>query len=553
MEKFNLSRSFCIALFLVQLFFGIVQAQEKVWFEENFDNNDKNWFTVNKKGYFSLKVNDGFYRINLLSGIDVNYAFLSPYPIFIDPNKDFTLETTMSQTDGSEASGYGLIWGAAYYTDYYSFTISSKGKYRIVSYQNNLMKNIVKWTKTDFIKPKGKANKLSIVNKSGVINFKINGKVVHTEKSIDFIGNYIGFELNRNVKVKVDNIAIKQDNTINVVPELTEGIKKTNLGADINSVHREKAPIISTDGKILYLAVTGDTANVGIEKTDDIWFSKKNKWDIWSKRQNIGAPLNNSYANYVLSTSVDNNSIYLFGLYDPEEGEFAGEGISVSNKTKYGWSMPTEVKIDNYYNNASSQSFCFSSDGKILISSIEQDDSHGKLDLYISKLKKDGSWSQPKNMGATVNSFNNEITPFLAADGVTLFFSTDGRPGYGDADIFQSKRIGNSWTKWSEPENLGPEINTTDWDAYYTLPASGEYAYLVSSENSLGEEDIFQIKLPESAKPDPVVLVYGTVLNSKTNKPVEASIAYNDLITNEEVGIAKSDPTTGEYRIVLPS
>jgi outer membrane protein OmpA-like peptidoglycan-associated protein len=100
--------------------------------------------------------------------------------------------------------------------------------------------------------------------------------------------------------------------------------------------------------------------------------------------------------------------------------------------------------------------------------------------------------------------------------------------------------------------NLGPEINTFGFDAYYTVPASGDVAYLCTSAGGYGKSDIVQIKLPQSVKPDPVVLVLGKVLNAKTRRPVQADIIFENLVSGKEAGEAISDPATGDYRIALP-
>jgi outer membrane protein OmpA-like peptidoglycan-associated protein len=116
-----------------------------------------------------------------------------------------------------------------------------------------------------------------------------------------------------------------------------------------------------------------------------------------------------------------------------------------------------------------------------------------------------------------------------------------------------SKRIGSGWTNWTEPVNLGPEINGTGFDAYYTIPASADYAYMVSNINSYGKADIVRVKLPDMIKPEPVVMLLGRTLNAKTKNPVSAEILFEDLVEHKEVGEAISDPKTGSYRITLPN
>jgi outer membrane protein OmpA-like peptidoglycan-associated protein len=135
-----------------------------------------------------------------------------------------------------------------------------------------------------------------------------------------------------------------------------------------------------------------------------------------------------------------------------------------------------------------------------------------------------------------------------------LFFASDGHKGYGKSDIFYSKRLDDTWQNWSAPLNLGPEVNSKDWDAYYTVAAAGEYAYLVSNQNGTeGSKDIFKIALVSKFKPEPVILVTGRVLDAKTGQPLNARIIYESLITGEELGVAQTNPEDGSYTIVLPS
>jgi outer membrane protein OmpA-like peptidoglycan-associated protein len=107
--------------------------------------------------------------------------------------------------------------------------------------------------------------------------------------------------------------------------------------------------------------------------------------------------------------------------------------------------------------------------------------------------------------------------------------------------------------QWTQPENLGPFINGRDYDAYYTVTARGDYAYLVSTDGtSFGIEDIYRVKLPQAARPKPVILVSGKVLNAITKAPVDAEVFYEYLPSGLEAGIAWSNPTDGSYKISLP-
>ena len=342
-------------------------------------------------------------------------------------------------------------------------------------------------------------------------------------------------------------------NNINLVKGLPEKkIEKINLGKNINSEYSEYVPVISPDGKTLYMFVIDDPRNIG---DGDIWYSSKEGETGWTPRKNIGYPLNNDASNFVISISPDNNTLFLSRKYKAKGKDIVdnGKGFSLSKRTRDGWSVPVDVNVTDFKNKNIYGEFCMSADQKTLIHAIEAPETFGDQDLYVSFKQSNGTWSTPKNLGKTINTAKAENSPFLATDGVTLYFSTNGRPGYGQNDIFMSRRLDESWTNWSEPENLGPSINTKDFDAYFTLPASGEYAYLVSGQNSIGKADIWKLKLPEAVKPKPVVLIYGKVLNSATNEGIEANITYRFLETNEEVGTASSDPKDGSYKIILPA
>ncbi|PKL85268.1 MAG: hypothetical protein CVV22_09025 [Ignavibacteriae bacterium HGW-Ignavibacteriae-1] len=328
-------------------------------------------------------------------------------------------------------------------------------------------------------------------------------------------------------------------------------IVKDNLGPMVNSKWRELAPIISSDGNTLFFTREGHPDNFGSQRLQDIWYSKTDYSGNFTMAENIGPPINNENSNFSFAISPDGNVLYLGHIYLPDGKNISGFSKSVFDGTK--WSMPESMEVRNYYNRSRSGSFSISSDGKTMLLAIERDDTYGYMDIYVSFLLVDGTWSEPKNLGNTINTAAEEVSPYLASDGKTLYFSTGGHPGFGDNDMFISKRLDDTWTNWTEPTNLGSEINTRGWDAYYTISAEGKYAYFVSSENSIGTEDIFRLELPSEITPDPVFLLRGKVLNSKTEQPVSASIKYETLPDGIEAGFATSNALTGDYRIVLPS
>jgi OOP family OmpA-OmpF porin len=155
------------------------------------------------------------------------------------------------------------------------------------------------------------------------------------------------------------------------------------------------------------------------------------------------------------------------------------------------------------------------------------------------------------NLGKKINTFQSDATPFLAADGKTLYFASCGHLGYGGYDVFMSKRLDDTWKNWSKPINLGPNVNSSAGELGFSVPASGDVAYTYSWRNDYYHSDIFSIALSPLVKPDPVTIVYGQVLDAKTRKPLGAKIEYELLPSGTNAGYANSNPTDGNYKIVL--
>lgn len=342
----------------------------------------------------------------------------------------------------------------------------------------------------------------------------------------------------------------------------TESVKfdsaMVNLGPNVNSKYVDTHPVISPDGRTLFFARQESPQNVGgANDVQDVWYSTQvnSKNNSWNPAKNIGAPINTPGPNGLASVSSDGNSAVLINVYN-EDGSLDPKGLSLSRRTKTGWSKPQKIQIDDFYNDdPENVDYFLGTSGKVLLMAVQRKDGQGEQDIYVTLRKADGkTWSRPINLGASINTKKPEFAPFLAADGKTLYFASEGHGGYGKSDIFYSKRLDDSWTNWTKPRNLGPSVNSPDFDAYYVVSAAGEEAYLVSARNGTGNsKDIFRINLTPQFKPEVVTLVRGQVLDAATKKPVTATIRYENLLTGEEIGVAETSPVDGSYTIVLPS
>ncbi|MDZ7262623.1 MAG: OmpA family protein [candidate division KSB1 bacterium] len=178
----------------------------------------------------------------------------------------------------------------------------------------------------------------------------------------------------------------------------------------------------------------------------------------------------------------------------------------------------------------------------------------GNIDIYVCN-KTDSGWSEAINLGGTINTPYCEYTPFLHPDGKTLYFSSDGHYGFGELDVFKATRLSDtSWTEWSEPINLGKEINGPNKDWGYRIATAGDLAYfsVFNRPEGYGGDDIYSIELPPEVKPLAVTTVSGKVADPD-GQPLEVEIKWNDLTLNKPAGEARSDPKTGRYFIALPA
>ncbi|MFN8395369.1 MAG: hypothetical protein U0176_12060 [Bacteroidia bacterium] len=269
----------------------------------------------------------------------------------------------------------------------------------------------------------------------------------------------------------------------------------------------------------------------------------------WSKAQNVGAPLNNAGHNFLCSASGDCKTVLLGNRYEPDGNMKAG--LSKSSRVNGKWEAPKALDVKNYYNDNKFSEFSISPNCQFLVMAIQRKDGFGAKDLYVSFEQGEG-YSEPLNLGATVNTAATEMSPFLAADGKTLFFASDGYSGYGNKDIFMTRRLDDSWTKWTEPANLGPIINSNDWDGYFSVPASGEYGYFCSENASIGKTDIFRIRLPESLKPGATHLLKGRIVDKATGDPLVGTLTCKARGSDKPSEVLVYDPADGDASLILP-
>jgi outer membrane protein OmpA-like peptidoglycan-associated protein len=312
-------------------------------------------------------------------------------------------------------------------------------------------------------------------------------------------------------------------------------------------IQSEALPVISVDGKLLFFT----RAREGIDGFTvlDVWRSIVKNDGSFEEAEVLGGNLHSRYSLAVTSISPDNNSLYLIGKL--QENTPPEDRVMVSHRTKTGWSKPSPIHIKDLNLTSAVTDYSFGPDQRTIIMSLARDSTLGGRDLYISFLEESSNtWTTPLWLGNNINSIYNEVTPYLAADNKTLYFSSDRPGGIGELDVYCTTRLDESWQHWSKPENIGPSINRPGRTSYYTEDAQGKYAYFVWRPDVHTQSDIYRAPAPK--RENSVTLIAGKVLD-EMGETLEAEIRYDRLSDGKKLGLARSNPATGEFQISLPS
>ncbi len=294
---------------------------------------------------------------------------------------------------------------------------------------------------------------------------------------------------------------------------------KVRLPLSINSYQPTIVPVITVDGKSLYLDRKKHPDNTaGVKDEDEIWLSSKLSDSLWTPAVRLDNTINTAESDVLFSITPDKTKWLIYGDYKPDGTK--KPGFSITKRTNQYWEKPKPLNIKDFYNDSASFFANLSGDGKVLLTSLSRKDSKGGLDLYVSFFNpKDSSFSAPKNLGETINTSSVEGSPFLAYDNKTLYFSSGGHKGYGRIDLFMTKRLDDSWTNWSVPVNLGKKINTPLNETSIYLTALGDTAYIVSSDEDNKSEGVYRICLPDSLKPEPYAMLRAQIFGIENSIP----------------------------------
>lgn len=316
----------------------------------------------------------------------------------------------------------------------------------------------------------------------------------------------------------------------------------------LNSAADENFIFVNSDGsEIAFTRLKSPNNTGGISNPGNIWISVFDS--VWSPPRLVEGD------SQKLQSPMGYSQGLIYGEVTEKYNAYTSEVFDSRGRT---------ISIPYFQNKSQNISGFLSRDGSQLLLSIERSTTYGVEDIYLCIKDNNGGWSTPKNLGSDINTPFQEYTPFLSANGTTLYWASNGRSGIGSFDIYQSERLDDTWQNWSEPKNLGQSINTEGAETSFQL--AGDYAYFVSTQNSDGYGDIRRIKLkvPEQVVEEPreevveeelLAIVQFYLNDAETGNPVVGTVMINgisiDSIFTNMSSLSIARDRLGDFKITV--
>jgi len=313
-----------------------------------------------------------------------------------------------------------------------------------------------------------------------------------------------------------------------------------NLGAGINTPEPEYFPSLTIDGnEMIFNRRLGG-------RNEDFFLSQRTNGQ-WDQAHHLNGSINTPMNEGAQTVSQDGSWLIFTGCHR-EDGRGSCD-LYISYREREGWSAPinlgSAVNTDQWETQP-----CLSPDKKELYFVSKRFGGLGGADIYVARLLPNGRWGEPENLGPGINTPGDELTPFLHADNQTLYFASNGLPGYGNQDLFVTRR--GSDGKWGPPQNLGYPINTIDEESALCIASDGITTYYASDRaGGLGSMDIYSFSMRPAMRPSRTLWVRGRVFDAKTEKGLPSTLSLIDLQSRAELSRVQTDET-GSYLVTLP-
>ncbi len=256
-------------------------------------------------------------------------------------------------------------------------------------------------------------------------------------------------------------------------------VKKAEQITAINDDYQGMNPVLSKSGDRLWFTKLKHPESFGVENGQDVWLSER-KAGEWGQPTNLLSGLNTKTNNLIIGQS---NGELVYTINFDQGGQNQLSTISVFKIHVDKYVLDHQIEMQKLGLRSEFFGFFVADDESYILISMNAESSFGKEDLYVI-LNEEQGWTDPIHLGARVNTAGFEMSPFMSDDNSHLFFASEGHNSYGSADIFVSARLDDTWQNWSKPLNLGPNINSEGFEAYYAQSSGQNEAVFVSSKNN---------------------------------------------------------------------
>jgi len=319
------------------------------------------------------------------------------------------------------------------------------------------------------------------------------------------------------------------------------------IGDNINSAYDEYAAVVDASETTLIFTSRRPNSTGGLKDLDDkyyedIYISVKDSTGVWATPVSIGPQINTSGHDASISLSADGTELYIY-RDDVDDGN-----IYVSKLNGATWGEPKQLNT-NINSPFRESHVSVSADGQSLYFTSDRS-GYGEMDIFLSKRLPSGEWGVAENLGNRINTRFEEEAPFIHPDGKTLFFSSKGHNSMGGFDIFFS--ILQDDGKWSSPFNLGFPMNTPDDDYFFVMSPDGKRAYYSStSVDGKGGKDLYMVRL-DTDREAPVTVYRGAILEDASGKrPADVTITVTEVSSGELAGVYRPRPDNGRFVFIL--
>ncbi|MEQ8904900.1 OmpA family protein [Ekhidna sp.] len=362
------------------------------------------------------------------------------------------------------------------------------------------------------------------------------------QKAENFLDHFLARVPERASSYEIDLLSKSIDFAKDQILNPMDSIIVELLPSNVNRFKLQYLPSVTIDNSSIFY-----TKRDNVNGDEDIVVSYFRDGQ-WSPAQSVSDRINSPLNEGACTVSADGRTM-IFTSCDGKNS-FGSCDLYISKKVGDVWSYPKNLgnPVNTIYWESQPS---LSADGKTLYFSSNRRGGFGGRDIWVSK-NSNGDWSSPINLGSQVNTIKDETTPFMHPNGTSLYFSANGYPGMGGYDLYKSEKTDSTW---STPQNLGFPINTYKDEVSIVISADGLSAYYAKEEQKnyeILDSKLVSIDLPNQIRSNAASYVVGHIVDVKTGNPLKADVQVVDLATNEILYESQSDSLTGVYYMVLP-